>query len=177
MSSLRSSKPVVRASGKSKLSSREPNPLLFVYGTLRRNRTNRFARKLRTESKIEFAKAELKADLLERAGIDKDVGSFPGIIRTGPRAKDKVIGQVLRLKDPTKTFETWLDAYEAADKEATPRLFRRKQVRILPIQASHSKKFRESSKVQPVEVWIYVLSQRKTGPLSAIASKRASKKH
>lgn len=124
---------------------------LFVYGTLKPNRANRFARRLKRESAGALP-AVVKGSLRRAAGVDQDVGVFPSLSIKGKR---EVPGLFVLLKTPEKTFSTWLDEYEGAGKDAPERLFRRRRVQVWIADE------RDPTRKRAIRAWCYVRPQAK----------------
>jgi len=77
-------------------------PYLFVYGTLKSNFRNRYARRLRREAQF-LGRAEMPGRLYR-------VKWYPGL-RPARQSEESVIGEVFHLRQPVPMLRT-LDEYE-----------------------------------------------------------------
>jgi gamma-glutamylcyclotransferase (GGCT)/AIG2-like uncharacterized protein YtfP len=80
---------------------------LFVYGTLRRDFAGAYGCAERT-------RLHARTTWLCRASVTGtlfDLGDYPGVI-IGDDQAGEVKGDILRLRGPTRTLFSWLDAYE-----------------------------------------------------------------
>ncbi len=114
-------------------------PSLFVYGTLRSEFENEFARLLRAGS-VFLGKARVRGRLYR-------LGGYPGL-RLSRSGQDWAIGEVYALRNPDATLSA-LDAYEGcAPGDPTPHLFDRVKARAVMEDGSIA------------DVWVYVYSRR-----------------
>ncbi len=113
-------------------------PSLFVYGTLRSEFGNEFARLLRAGS-VFMGKARVRGRLYR-------LGGYPGL-KLSRSGQDWAIGEVYALRDPDATLSA-LDAYEGcAPGDPAPHPFDRVKARAVMEDGSIS------------DVWVYVYNR------------------
>ncbi len=115
------------------------DPLLFVYGSLRRDTDHPMARYLQTHSQL-IGNAIFQGKLF-------DTGSFPAAIKsTNPN--DQVLGELYAMKNVDRLLEK-LDNYEGFEPEKPEQsLFLRKKVEVQP-----------SSGDKLVPAWTYLFNR------------------